>query len=288
MKISNFTRIDEKLIQDANFSIVGDIHGKGNKKLVPINSVQDLQSAVLSETITGFIIPETIPIPKETNKGILITPNPLKTALSIQEKTIQKFQINNQPTEIHPSASIHPTAFISEYNVSIGKKVQIHEHVIIHEGSIINDCSIIGPNTVIGSTPKSDNSDPTLKDYHPYGSVEIKQDVVIHANCCIERPWFQDKSTIGQRCHIDNLVTISQGAVVDNFSLITANSDIGEYATIGKDCWIGLRTSIHPGVNIGDSCYVTLGSRVTKNIGPGMAVKDNWAIKRERFKGIII
>lgn len=75
--------------------------------------------------------------------------------------------------------------------------------------------------------------------------------------------------------------------MVDDFSLITANSEIGEYATIGKDCWIGLRTSIHSGVNIGDSCYVTLGSRITKDIGHGMVVKDNWAIKRDRFKGII-
>lgn len=287
MKISNFTRIEEKLIQDANFSIIGHLHGIGENRLVPINSVQDFQSAVLSETIAGFIIPDTIPLPINTEKGILISPNPLNTALFIQQEIIQKSGERKKPTEIHRSANIHPTALISEYNISIGKKVQINENAIIHEGSIIDDCSIIGPNTVIGSTPKSDDFNPTLEDFKPFGSVEIKQDVVIHANCCIERPWFQDKTIIGQRCQIDNLVTINQGAIINDFSLITANSEIGEYATIGKNCWIGLRTSIHPGVNIGDSCYVTLGSRVTKDIGHGMVVKDNWAIKRDRFNGII-
>jgi UDP-3-O-[3-hydroxymyristoyl] glucosamine N-acyltransferase len=287
MKISDFTGIDEKIIQDANFSSIGHLHGKGEKRLVPINSDQDFQSAVLSETIAGFIIPMTILLPINTEKGILISPNPLKTALFIQQLIDQKSGEYKKLTKIHPSASIHPTAIISENNVSIGKKVQIYEHVIIHEGSIINDCSIIGPNTVIGSTPKSDDFNPKLEDYKPFGSVEIKQDVVIHANCCIEKPWFQDKTIIGQRCQIDNLVTIHQGARIDDFSLITANSEIGEYSTIGKNCWIGLRSTIHPGVNIGDSCYVTLGSKVTKKIGPGMVVKDNWAIKRERFKGII-
>lgn len=287
MKISDFIGLEDEIVHDTSFSSVGHLNGKNENRLVPINSTQDLNLAILSETIAGFIIPETIPIPNITGKGILLSPHPIKTALSIQKKIIKKSKIPNLPTRIHPSAHIHPSAIISENNVSIGKKVQINENVIIHEGSIIKDCSIIGPNTVIGSTPKSDDFNPTLKNHHPYGSVEIKQDVNIHANCCVERPWFQDITTIGQRCQIDNLVTIHQGAVVDNFSLITANSEIGEYATIGKDCWIGLRTSIHPGVNIGDSCYVTLGSRVTKDIGHGMVVKDNWAIKRDRFKGII-
>jgi len=287
MKISDFAELENKIANDANFSTIGHLHGKGEKRLVPINSEQDFQYAVLSENIAGFIIPMTILLPIDTEKGLLISPNPLKTALFIQKEMYQKSGESKKPTKIHPSASIHPTAIISENDVSIGKKVQIYEHVIIHEGSIIEDNSIIGPNTLIGSIPQSDDSDQSLKEYHPFGSVHIKQDVVIHANCCIEKPWFQDTTIIGKRCHIDNLVTIRQGAVVNDCSLITANSEIGEYSTIGKNCWIGLRATIHPGVNIGDSCYVTLGSRVTKNIGPGMVVKDNWAIKRERFKGII-
>ncbi|WP_373839099.1 DapH/DapD/GlmU-related protein [Methanospirillum sp.] len=287
MKISEFAKLENEIIQDCIFSSVGHLHGKTEKRLVPINSTHDLNCALLSETIAGFIIHETITIPKDTEKGILLSTNPLKTALGIQKKITQNYQNIKQPVSIHPSVYIHPTAIISDLNVNIGKNVKIHEHVIIHENSQVEENTIIGPNSVIGSIPKSDDFNPSLKNYHPHGSVEIKKDIVIHANCCIERPWFQDKTTIGQRCQIDNLVTIRQGAVVDDFSLITANSEIGEYASIGKDCWIGLRSSIHPGVNIGDSCYVTLGSKVTKDISPGMVVKDNWSIKRERFKGII-
>jgi len=286
MKISEFCDSGDEIIEDAIFSSVGHLYGKNENRLVPIHTSCELNRALVSEKIAGLIIPDTIPVPSNTGKGIVLSSNPVKTGLMIQKRIIKNSDIQTLPARIHQSANIHPTAFVSEHNVSIGKKVQIHENVIIHAGSVIDDYCIIGPNTVIGLTPYQVECDPT-KDCQPLGSVEVKPDVVIHANCCIERPWFQDTTIIGRRCQIDNRVTIRQGAVIDDFSLITANSEIGEYAAIGKDCWIGLRSSIHPGVHIGDSCYVTLGSRVTREIGRGMVVKDNWAIKRERFRGII-
>jgi len=287
MIVSEIVELEGEIIHDSIFLSVGHLHSRNKKRLVPINSCHDLKLAMTSDTIAGLIIPEEIPVPKNTEKGIIIASNPMMAALKIQKKLIQNSCINKQPTKIHPSVYVHPSAIISDKDVVIEKNVKINEHVIISEGSVIERNTIIGPNTIVGSISKPVNPDPALSNYNPSGSVLVKQGVVIHAHCCIEKSWFQDTTIIGQRCHIDNLVTINQGAVVGDFSLITANSQIGDYAIIGMDCWVGLRSIIHPGVSIGDSCYVTLGSRVTKDIAHGMVVKDNWAIKRERFKGVI-
>lgn len=56
---------------------------------------------------------------------------------------------------------------------------------------------------------------------------------------------------------------------------------------IGKNCFIGARSIILPGVVIGDSCIVGAGSVVTKNIDSGSVVAGNPArvIKSNQILG---
>jgi hypothetical protein len=91
MMISEFIESEDEIVHDTSFSSVGHLHGKNEKRLVPINSTQDLNYAILSETIAGYIIPETMPIPNITGKGILLSPHPIRTALGIQKKNNSKF-----------------------------------------------------------------------------------------------------------------------------------------------------------------------------------------------------
>ena len=44
---------------------------------------------------------------------------------------------------------------------------------------------------------------------------------------------------------------------------------------IGKNCFIGARSIILPGIKIGDGCIVGAGSIVTKDVPPGCAVAGN-------------
>lgn len=54
---------------------------------------------------------------------------------------------------------------------------------------------------------------------------------------------------------------------------------------IGKNCFIGARSIILPGIEIGDSCVVGSGSVVTKSIPAGCAVAGNPAkILRENIE----
>ena len=55
--------------------------------------------------------------------------------------------------------------------------------------------------------------------------------------------------------------------------------------TIGKRCFIGNRSIIMPGVEIGDGCVVGAGSVVTKNVPPNTLVAGNPArIMRRNIK----
>lgn len=287
MNISDIPWLTNKNLHNAEFSTIGHVLGTGQNRLVPITSEPDLRRALNSSEICGVIVSEEISIPHEFKKGVIISQDPLLIALKIKNELENPKKLKLDPTSIHPSAVIHPTAKIAGFNVSIEKDVEIGEHVIIHQGCKIGNNSTIGPNSCVGSNPCIGDNDPFLDDYISSGFVEIHNEVSIHANCVIERPIFNDVTKIGSRCHIDNLVTIRQGAIIDELSLITANSEIGDYAKIGKDCWIGLRAMIGRGVQIGNSSYVTLGSTTSKNISEGMVVRDNWAISRKRFKGMI-
>ena len=47
------------------------------------------------------------------------------------------------------------------------------------------------------------------------------------------------------------------------------------HTRIGKRCFIGARSVIMPGIEIGDSCVVAAGSVVTRNVPPGSIVGGN-------------
>ena len=85
--------------------------------------------------------------------------------------------------------------------------------------------------------------------------------------------------------HIGNDVTIS-----NNVSLITHDASVSKYIEgktdvfgkicIGNNCFIGINTTILPGVTIADSCVVAAGSVVTKSVTePGTVVGGNPAKK---------
>ena len=58
------------------------------------------------------------------------------------------------------------------------------------------------------------------------------------------------------------------------------------HTRIGKNCFVGGRSMILPGVEIGDGCVIGAGSVVTKSVPPGCVVAGNPArILRENIQG---
>lgn len=97
-----------------------------------------------------------------------------------------------------------------------------------------------------------------------------------------------DKSVNPKGIHIGSGTRILNGAMVlshDDCRLIKADT------YIGRDCLIGIRSIIMPGVSIGDSVLVGAGAIVTKDVpansmvvgNPAKVIKEGVMIKKGRL-----
>lgn len=273
--------------RNGEFNRIGSLYSNTHNRIVPITNIDELELLKTKKEITGVIITPELIDHVPLNFGIIVTKTPLIVSLEIHNSLEQNEYDSQFPTIIHKTAKIHPTADIDPHGVIIEYKSKIDAYVRIHKGVIIGKNVRIGSNTTIGSIPNPDNENPDTLSYLVHGKVIIEDKARIHANVTIERPYYSEETRIGQECHIDSQTKICQGTIISKSTLIAAIVTIGSYVMIGEGCWVGPRCSIKPGVKIGKSCHITLGSRVEKTISPEMIVKDNWAIKRERFKGFI-
>ncbi len=272
---------------DVQFDMVGSLYSHGSKRIVPITNNLELESLEKKKEIVGIIItPELINlIPINISK--IVTKTPISTSLRIYNTLTQSNPDTDFPTIIHKTALLHPTADIDPHGVIIGQGSKIDAYVRIHKGVTIGKKVRVGPNTSIGSIPNPVNENLDTLSKLVRGKVIIEDNVRIHSHVIIERPYYSEETRIGPDCHIDSQTKIGQGTIIGKATLIAAIVTIENYTKIGDECWVGPRCEIMSGVEIGDSCHITLGSRVKKKIPPGMVVKDNWAIKRERFKEFI-
>jgi putative colanic acid biosynthesis acetyltransferase WcaF len=118
---------------------------------------------------------------------------------------------------------------------------------------------------------------------------KVGQGVIIKPGVNIKYPWrldIGDHVWIGERVWIDNLadvrieahVCLSQGAM-----LLTGNHDyrrssfdlmIGEI-TLRQGCWIGAKTVVCPGVEVGAHAVLSVGSIANRNLAPDQIYRGN-------------
>ena len=110
--------------------------------------------------------------------------------------------------------------------------------------------------------------------------------------------------SIGEYCHITccSNIIIEDGVLFGRFILITDNahgaSDIKEIAIqpikrelvskgdvfVGRNVWIGDKSTILPGVTIGEGCIIAANSVVTKDVPPFSVVAGNPAAIVKKIK----
>lgn len=287
MNLSGLFTPDLLITEDTEFSSVGHLLGTGNQRIVPIYRPEDILLAMENEEVTGIIIPGEFSPLVSRKMGLVLSPDPVLIALRIQKEISQcTLKSTIQPGRRGNHTIIHPTARVAATAV-IGDRVVISEYVSIEERTQIGNNVFIGPHTHIGVIPGTSENHCSEYSSLACGEVIIGDESNIQSHCTIERPLFSDTTKIGSRCHIDSQCTIRQGSRIGNCTLLAAIVTIGEYVQMGEECWAGPRTNLGNGVIIGDECYITLGSSVTKNIKSGMVVRDNYAIRKERFSGVI-
>jgi UDP-3-O-[3-hydroxymyristoyl] glucosamine N-acyltransferase len=190
------------------------------------------------------------------------------------------------PYNIHPTAKVHEKASISK-NAVIGAnciigECTIRENTIIYPNVVINNGVKIGKNVVIkpGAVIGYDGfgyvrgEDNTISKFNHYGSVIVKDDVIIGANTTIDRGTLGD-TVIGKGTKIDNLVHIAHNVVIGEQCMIIAHSMIGGSVTIGDFSHIAPNAAIRDTKNIGKNVLVGLGAVVIKDIPDNLIVVGN-------------
>lgn len=212
---------------------------------------------------------------------------------------------------IAPTSSIKPTVILGD-NITIGENVTIDDYCIIRDNVTIKDGSFVGAYSVIGEHLLDYYQDKTKKN-HPTVIGEnsiIRTHNVIYGDVCIgdnlqtgHHATIREEATIGNHvrlgtlsdiqghCKIGNYVSIhsnvfvSQKTVIDDYAWIfsyvffandptpPSNNEIGSH--IESYAVISAKSTILPGITIGEHSLVGAQSLVTKNVPKGKVVMGN-------------
>lgn len=169
---------------------------------------------------------------------------------------------------------------ITRKRVTFGKGSYIREHAKISGGQYIQ----LGSNTRIYPYCRIECFDYISgKKLSP--RLKIGDNVLIGRNDTI---LCANSIEIGNDCMLAANIFISDenhGTDLSSGKRYECNSIVTERVCIGKNCWIGEKAIILPGVTIGDNAIIGAGSVVTKNIPANVVAVGNPArvIKKYNF-----
>jgi UDP-3-O-[3-hydroxymyristoyl] glucosamine N-acyltransferase len=167
--------------------------------------------------------------------------------------------------EIGNNTVLYPGCVILE-GVRIGRDSILYPNVTVREGCQIGDRVIIHNGTVIGSDGFgfAPSGDSYVK-FPQLGIVQIGDDVEIGSNCTIDRATM-GATVIKQGCKIDNLVQIAHNVVIEENTVIAAQSGISGSTKIGKNVTIAGQVGIVGHIKIGDRAVLAAKSGVSKDV----------------------
>jgi len=169
---------------------------------------------------------------------------------------------------IGEDTTIYPGCVLLD-SVSIGGNCILYPNVSIRERCIIGDNVIIHNGTVIGSdgfgfAPVGD----TYRKIPQMGIVRIEDDIEIGANCTIDRATLGE-TIIKQGCKLDNLIQIAHNVVIEENTVIAAQTGVSGSTKIGKNVTLAGQVGTVGHITIGDKAIVAAKSGVSKSIPPG-------------------
>jgi UDP-3-O-[3-hydroxymyristoyl] glucosamine N-acyltransferase len=213
---------------------------------------------------------------------------------------LEQFNPPNLPnfSGIHPSAIVDPDAKIGE-NVTIGpmvyvgKDVSIGQNTIIFPGCVLMDRVLLGsdcklyPNVTVreecvlknnviihnGTVIGSDGfgyapTDTGYRKIPQLGIVRIEDNCEIGSNCTIDRATLGE-TVIKKGCKLDNLIQIAHNVVVDENTVIAAQTGISGSTHIGKNVTIAGQVGTVGHIKIGDKSIIAAKSGVSKDVPEG-------------------
>jgi UDP-N-acetylglucosamine acyltransferase len=155
--------------------------------------------------------------------------------------------------KISDFAYVSPNAILGEGNV-------IEEGVVIRDNVRIGDNNHISPYVTIGLAGEV-RGENEIK-----GKVVIGDNNVIREFTSIQSPQRYDFTQIGNNCFIMDKTHIAHDCIVGDNVTIAPMVTLGGCVHVGDYTNLGINSSIHQRLIIGESCMIGMGSIVTKHI----------------------
>lgn len=210
----------------------------------------------------------------------------------------EKSGIEN-PSFINESAKIGENHYVGAFsyigeNVSIGNQVKVFPHVfigdnvsigdntILYSGAKIYSETVIGKNCIVhaGAIIGSDGfgfaptEEGDYKKIPQTGNVLLGDNVEIGASCTIDRATL-GSTKIGNGVKLDNLIQIAHNVIIDENTVIAAQTGIAGSVKIGKNCSIGGQVGIAGHIVLGDNVKVQAQSGIGKSLKNGAIVQGS-------------
>ncbi|UCE89076.1 MAG: UDP-3-O-(3-hydroxymyristoyl)glucosamine N-acyltransferase [Pseudomonadota bacterium] len=219
----------------------------------------------------------------------------LANALLRQAYDDRDFRATEWP-RIHSSAVIHDTAQVADNaligpgavlgrDVNIGKGTVIMANTVIEEGASIGADSILHPNVVVGYNCELGDrvevqsgciigmegfgfaQDEERRSHRipQRGKVVIEDDVVLGANCNIDRATYHE-TRISAGCKLDALCHIAHNVFLDRDCILTAHTVIAGSTRIGKRMLASGQTGILDHLTITDDVVLVQRAGVISDV----------------------
>ena len=220
--------------------------------------------------------------------------------------------VKPKKTGVSPMASVATSATIGQ-NVYIGPFVYIGEQAVVGDNTVIEANTSVGDGVIIGSdcilysnvTIYHDckvgnrcilhagsvvGADgfgfaPGANGYEKIpqiGIAVLEDDVEIGANTCIDRATM-GATIIKRGVKLDNMVQVAHNVVVEEHTVMAAQSGIAGSTKVGRWCMVGGQAGISGHIKIGDQVKVGGHSGVTNNVQDGKSMMGYPAFEHAQF-----
>ena len=271
----------------------------------------------LKKTKAGLIfVPKDFDKSLKPNTNLLFIDNPYIHFMMLV-KTWLKLNDPKKKRSIHTSAIIAKSASLGR-NISINGNCVVGENVVIGDNTIIESNCAIKDNVLIGKDCH----------FHPnttiYEDCELKNNIILHAGCVIGADGFGyifhngihnkvpqvgnviieddveiganstvDRATlgstiIGKGTKLDNLVQIGHNCIIDENSVLCAQSGLAGSTIIGKTVYIAGQVGVAGHLKIDDGAMIGAQSGVTNNVPKGAKLFGSPAIEARLQKRIMV
>lgn len=290
--VSTFAKIEE--------GVKGALSFLSNPKYAPY--IYDTQSSIV--LVNNDFVPER---PVQTT--LIKTANAyesLAKLMALYESVKPKKTGVSSMASVAPSATIGQNVYIAPF-VYIGERAVIGDNTAIEANTSVGDGATVGSDCILysnvtiyhgckvgnrcilhaGSVVGADGFGfaPGVNGYEKIPQIGIailEDDVEIGANTCIDRATM-GATIIKRGVKLDNMVQVAHNVVVDEHTVMAAQSGIAGSTKVGRWCMVGGQAGISGHIKLGNQVKVGGHSGVTNNVQDGRSMMGYPAFEHTQF-----